>query len=81
MGYIRHMRNTEFGALELDRKQQTAIVNGDMAAAQQLETWKQQLRDMPQMAQVEMADKQTPEEIRAVWPVGLPRWAGPNSVF
>jgi len=75
---IRIVRNQELEKESGSRFRQPPEIEALFTSARRAKL--KTLRDIPQGVQAEMADKTSPEEIRALWPVDLPRWTGPNSV-
>lgn len=70
MSRIRAARDQEFDRLELDRHQLSAMASEDTLTASEIETQKQELRDLPDMFDLSTAN--TPATLKALWPSILP---------
>lgn len=66
---VRRMRTAQLG--ELDKEWTRATGQGKKTEADAIEVQRQALRDAPQTLNVDAA--QTIEELKAIWPDGLPR--------
>lgn len=69
MDRIRKVRDRELA--KLDVEYQRADERGDATAKAQVAARKQALRDIPQT--FDLTQAKTPEELKALWPEGLPR--------
>lgn len=69
MDRIRAARDVRLRALDIETGK--AVGKGDAAAAADIEARKQALRDIPQT--VDLSKAVTPDDLKAIWPEGLPR--------
>ena len=69
--HLEHIRNARTEALtELDKAWMRAVGQKETVAADVVEAQRQVLRDAPA---IDLSSATTPEELKLLWPVGLPR--------
>jgi hypothetical protein len=70
---IRFIRDAELARLDVEWMR--AFARGDTKGAAEVEAQKQALRDLP--ATLDLAGAATPDELKALWPAGLPKPSAP----